>query len=122
MGKPYVTIKLKDDKYFYLKDETIQFKICLRLEKVLKDPLLLVSFKGRASSYTNSIRHHIENIFTVEKSISIADHNISCNLQKTIEIDYEVEVPQGVNFPSYRKVSRSNLFRDNHEYSRIFCS
>lgn len=106
MVKAYMSIKLQDVQHYYLEDETIQCSINLRLVKVLKDPILRVSFKGRTSSYSNSTRHHIENIFTTEKEISITSYNTSHHLKKMIEIDFSVEVPHGVTIPSYRNVRK----------------
>jgi hypothetical protein len=109
MVKPYLSIKLKDPQHYYLEDEAIACIIDLRLEKVLKDAHIRISFKGRSSSYSNGTRHHYENIFTTEKEISINKWNTASHLKKTNEIEFSVEVPSGVAIPSYRKVSGSGL-------------
>lgn len=104
MVKPYLFIKLKDPQHYYLEDETIPCIIDLRLEKVLKDAIIRISFKGRSSSYSNGTRHHYSTIFTTEKEIPIIEWNTASHLKKTSEIEFSVEVPNGVTIPSFRKV------------------
>lgn len=111
MVKPYMSIKLKDEQHYYLEDETIACTIDLRLEKILKDPILRVSFKGRSSSHSNNARHHFETIFTTEKEVSITKWNNTDNLRKMVQIEFSVEVPNGVTIPSYKNVSHLCVYK-----------
>lgn len=123
MVKPYMSIKLKDAQHYYLEDETIACTIDLRLEKILKDPIIKVSFKGRSSSHSNNARHHFETIFTTEKEISITKWNNAANLRKMVQIEFSVEVPNGTTIPSYKNVSVCVCARkvnDVHESNDIF--
>lgn len=108
MVKPYMSIKLKDAQHYYLEDETIACTIDLRLEKILKDPIIKVSFKGRSSSHSNNARHHFETIFTTEKEISITKWNNAANLRKMVQIEFSVEVPNGTTIPSYKNLEGSD--------------
>ncbi|KAG2230556.1 hypothetical protein BDF21DRAFT_498262 [Thamnidium elegans] len=102
MVKPYLSIKLKDPQNYYLEDEVIHCTGNLKLDKVLKDAILYISFKGRASSHSNGTRYHYETIFTTEKEVSITKFNNPSRLKKLMEFEFEVQVPNGVTIPSYR--------------------
>lgn len=106
MGEnPNVSIRLKDNKPFYFEDERIQVTINLQLKKILKNPFLFIRFKGRASSYRNKLTQHFKNIFEYVKEIPIKHYNKKHYINKEVEFDYIVEVPNNVKIPSYKEVS-----------------
>lgn len=105
MVKPYLSIKLKDPQNYYLEDEVIECIANLKLEKILREATLHVSFKGYSSSHSNNTKHHVENIFTVEKEVQITKYNTAQHLKKMTEFEFSVQVPNGVTIPSYRYVS-----------------
>jgi hypothetical protein len=105
MVKPYLSIKLKDPQHYYLEDETIHCILTFRAEKVLKDAIVRVKFIGQATSYANSIKQHSQNIFTAEKEVSISKYNNTSRIKKMNEVEFSMEVPNGVVIPSHQTVS-----------------
>ena len=119
MVKPFLSVKLKDPQHYYLEDETISCVIHLKPEKVLRNPILRVCFKGRSGSYSHGTCHHYEKLFTTEKELSIEKWNVAKYLRKTNEIEFDVEVPNGVMIPSYRNVSKGENRFLIHSYLTI---
>lgn len=105
MVKPYLSIKLKDPQHYYLEDETIHCILTFKAEKVLRGAVVRAKFIGRATSYTNGTKQHTHNIFTAEKEISIDKYNNVARIKLMNEIEFSIEVPNGVIIPSHRTVS-----------------
>jgi hypothetical protein len=106
MVKPFLAIKLKDPQHYYLDNETIDCLVDLRLEKVLQDAVLRVTFTGRSSSFSNGARNHAETIFTRHREISISEWNTAANLKKMSQIEFVMEIPSDIKIPSYKNVSK----------------
>jgi hypothetical protein len=105
MVKPYLSIKIKDPQHYYLEDETIHCILTFKAEKALKGAIVRVKFIGRATSYASGTKQHTQSIFTAEKEVSIDKYNNTACIKKMNEVEFSIEVPNGVVIPSHRAVS-----------------
>ncbi|KAG2195380.1 hypothetical protein INT47_004488 [Mucor saturninus] len=104
MGKPEISIRLKENESCYQEDENIPVLIHLRLGKEWKNPSLTIRFKGCASSYKNSIRQHMETIFEYEQSIPIEIYN-KHHYNTTHKIDHSVMIPPDTKIPNSKDLN-----------------